>query len=133
MDVEAVRVGLAKLPLWGQPGIDCGIRASFRCEYCDRDLLASLDDYKAWAQDHIVPRKRGGGDGIENLAASCHPCNSAYKKDWDPRAVVGAGAGRHELILAAREFVAAKRAAELGVLDRVRELVSWRRGASLRP
>ena len=56
-----LRAALARLPLWGQPGIDCAIRANFRCEYCGRDLLASLDDYKAWAQDHVVPRTDGGG------------------------------------------------------------------------
>lgn len=124
MDIEAIRTGLASLPLWGQPGIDCAIRADFRCEYCDRDLLASLDDYKAWAQDHVVPRKLGGGDGIENMAVSCHPCNSAYKKDWDPRTAAGESASRDELIAAARHFIADKRAAETVVLHRVRELAA---------
>lgn len=125
MDVEAARVGLAKLPLWGQPGIDCAIRASFHCEYCDRDLLASLDDYKAWAQDHIVPRKLGGGDDIANMAVSCHPCNSAYKKDWDPRTSAGESASRDELVAATRVYITGKRAAETAVMDRVRELANW--------
>ena len=106
-------------------GIDCGIRAGFRCEYRDRDLLASLNDYKSWAQDHIVPQKFGGEHTFENMAVSCHPCNSAYKKDWDPRWVVGNAASREDLIEATRQFIAAKRAAEQAVLDQVREVVGW--------
>lgn len=125
MDAEKIREELLKLPLWGDMGIRCGIRARFRCEYCDRDLLASLDDYKSWAQDHVVPRKLGGGDGFKNMAVACHPCNSAYKKDWDPREAAGEDAGREELVAATRAVIAEKREAEQRVLERVRELVDW--------
>ena len=123
MDVEKVRERLLKLPLWGDVGIECGIRSGFRCEYCDRDMLLSLDNYKAWAQDHVVPRKFGGGDELENMAVACQPCNSAYKKDWDPRTVAGEDASREELVAAARAMIAAKREAEQRVLEQVRELV----------
>ena len=118
---------LARLPLWGQPGIDCGIRANFRCEYCDRDLLRSLDDYKAWAQDHLVPRKAGGRDDLSNMVVACHPCNSAYKKDWDPRTVAGADASREELIEAARTMIAERRDAEQAVLEEAQRLVAEHR------
>lgn len=30
----------------------------------------------ATAIDHIVPRSRGGGDRMRNLAAACNPCNA---------------------------------------------------------
>jgi len=90
--------------------IDSGIRAGFHCEYCDRDLLASLDDYKACAQDHIVPGKLGGPDGIENMAVASHPCNSAYKKDWAPRTAAGKEPSREELIDVTRVMIAEKRA-----------------------
>ncbi len=117
--------GLLKLPLWGDVGIDCGIRARFRCEYCDRDLLASLDDYKAWAQDHIVPRKHGGSDNIDNMAVACHPCNWSYKRDWDPRESAGARATRNELIAATRAFIAERRTADQANLDEARRLTEW--------
>lgn len=128
MDDTVIAAELAKLSLWGQPGIDSGIRAGFKCEYCGRDLLASLDDYKAWAQDHIVPRSRGGANTLDNMAVSCHPCNSAYKKDWDPRSVTGAGATRGALIEATRLMIAQRRADEQVVLDQVRSLVDWTAG-----
>ena len=75
MDREALASELARLPNWGSPGIECGIRAGFRCEHCGRDLLASLDDYKAWQQDHLVPRSLGGPDTLDNMVAACHPCH----------------------------------------------------------
>ncbi len=125
MDRDSITARLRTLPLWGPMGIECGIRAGFRCEYCDRDLLASLDDYKAWAQDHIVPAKLGGQHTLDNMAVACHPCNSAYKKAWDPRTMAGVAATREELIAAARDFVAEKRRAEREVLAQVREVVGW--------
>ena len=125
MDHDAVAQRLITLPLWGPMGIECGIRAGFRCEYCGRDLLASLNEYKSWAQDHIVPQKYGGAHTFENMAVSCHPCNSAYKKDWDPRTVAGRDASRAELIEVTRRFIEEKRRAEEAVLDQVREIVGW--------
>lgn len=119
---RALAEALARLHLWGPQGARCAIRANFRCEYCGRDLLASLDDYKAWAQDHIVPRKHGGSDRDSNMAVACHPCNSAYKKTWNPRAAVGAKASRTQLIQATRTMIAGKREAEQAVLGEVRRL-----------
>ena len=126
MDAESIVQELLRLPLWGRVGARCSVRAGFRCEYCDRDLLASLDDYKAWAQDHLVPRKFGGQNRFENMAVSCHPCNSAYKKDWDPRTTAGVDASREELVAATRRYIAEKREADQRVLEEVRSLVGWR-------
>ena len=58
------------------------LRARFRCEYCDRDLLSSVDAYHSWHLDHLVPRSRGGADAVENYALSCKPCNF-MKRHWD--------------------------------------------------
>jgi 5-methylcytosine-specific restriction endonuclease McrA len=41
---------------WSEQAVDLGIRTDFRCEYCTRDLIASVDDYDAWQVDHILPR-----------------------------------------------------------------------------
>ena len=125
MNRDAIVARLVALPLWGPMGIDCGIRAGLRCEYCDRDLLSSLDDYKAWAQDHIVPERLGGQHTLENMAVACHSCNSAYKKAWDPRSVAGVSASREELVAVTREFVAEKRRTEQEVLAQVREIAGW--------
>ena len=133
VDRDAVVARLMTLPLWGPMGIACGLRAGLRCEYCDRDLLSSLDDYKAWTQDHIVPQRFGGADTFENMAVACHPRNSAYRKAWDPRSVAGATASRAELVTATRRLIAEKRAAEQAVLTEVREVTGWSLAGSLEP
>jgi ATP adenylyltransferase len=46
-------------------------RARFRCELCG--IPASE---RALEVDHIVPRKHGGRDDLENLQALCWKCNS---------------------------------------------------------
>jgi 5-methylcytosine-specific restriction endonuclease McrA len=63
--------------------VDCGYYGSFawrvrraqvlardnwRCQYCG---------YAARTADHIIPRRAGGGDEMENLAATCDGCNTA--------------------------------------------------------
>ncbi|MGK7869760.1 HIT domain-containing protein [Falsiroseomonas sp. E2-1-a20] len=52
-------------------------RAGFRCELC-----GSPADEKALEVDHILPRKHGGRDLLENLQALCWQCN-ANKGDRD--------------------------------------------------
>ncbi|WP_200836744.1 HNH endonuclease [Rubripirellula obstinata] len=48
-------------------------RAGHRCEYCqlhqDDSPLATLH------VEHIIPRKHGGSDEVENLALACIDCN----------------------------------------------------------
>ncbi|WP_442505098.1 HNH endonuclease [Novipirellula sp. SH528] len=48
-------------------------RAGLRCEYCqlrqDDSPLAVLH------VEHVIPRKHGGTDDIENLALACIDCN----------------------------------------------------------
>lgn len=117
---------LARIRGWGALGIRLGIRAEFRCEYCGRDLLASVDDYKAWAQDHLIPAnpKSSGPSTFENLVIACHPCNS-YKGDWDPRSTAGEFASRDGLLRAARAVIMARRSADQAALDQTRAVVGW--------
>ena len=42
---------------WHRTQVEYGVRANFCCEYCGRDMLASVDSYAMWARDHIVPQK----------------------------------------------------------------------------
>lgn len=51
-----------------------------RCSYCGMKTLPwkSKNRFEAdevFCVDHIVPRKRGGGDGLDNLAPCCRKCN----------------------------------------------------------
>lgn len=47
-------------------------RATQRCEYC---LLHEEHSIKRHEPDHIIPKKHGGEDSLENLAWSCFQCN----------------------------------------------------------
>lgn len=49
-------------------------RDEFRCVYCGRGASEVAIEV-----DHIVPRKLGGLDVIENLAACCRECNSGKR------------------------------------------------------
>lgn len=57
-------------------------RAHGRCEYCKHP-----DSYASgpFACEHVLPRARGGGDTLEELAWSCAACNShKYDKTRAP-------------------------------------------------
>lgn len=47
-------------------------RADFRCEYY---RIKEEDSFLNFQIDHIVSKKHGGGDEIENLAYACPHCN----------------------------------------------------------
>jgi 5-methylcytosine-specific restriction endonuclease McrA len=92
--------------MWSAKSAFLGERAGFRCEYCGRDLLSSVNDYKEWQEDHIVPKSKGGdNDDLNNLAVSCRTCNVNWKGKWDPRTVCRENASRDELIEAIRNYV----------------------------
>jgi hypothetical protein len=47
-------------------------RAAHRCEYC---RLHEADDGFSFHVEHIVARKHGGADDLDNLAFACQFCN----------------------------------------------------------
>ena len=52
-------------------------RAKLRCELC-----GISNQVRALEVDHILPRKHGGTDNLENLQSLCYSCN-AMKRDRD--------------------------------------------------
>jgi hypothetical protein len=48
-------------------------RAGDRCEYCHRPQATS--PLIALQLEHVIPRKHGGSDDLENLALACAECN----------------------------------------------------------
>jgi ATP adenylyltransferase len=52
-------------------------RARYRCELCGVSA-----EHKALEVDHIIPRNKGGTDGVSNFQALCYSCN-AIKRDRD--------------------------------------------------
>ena len=59
---------------WSTTAVDIAIRADFRCEYCNRDLIDSVNDYDSLQVDHILPRA-DDREELWNLALSCKTCN----------------------------------------------------------
>ncbi|HEY5311882.1 MAG TPA: HNH endonuclease signature motif containing protein [Pirellulales bacterium] len=49
------------------------LRAGHGCEYCQRRQTAS--PLIPLQIEHIIPRKHGGGDSLDNLALACAECN----------------------------------------------------------
>ncbi|MYB41005.1 MAG: HNH endonuclease [Chloroflexi bacterium] len=97
-------------------------RAGFRCEFCSADLLGSVDAYTVWESEHIVPRKAGGLDTLENMALACRPCNQ-LKGTYDPRDEAGPEADRDALDAEARRYVQQRRARRHDELVELRALV----------
>ena len=71
---------------WSQEQVNCGFRARFHCEYCDKYLLESYEAYDQWQIDHIIPQstfKKGFDiNSYLNMAVSCKLCNF-IKGNWD--------------------------------------------------
>lgn len=117
-----------QLRLEGLAGVwtaEAGERAGYKCEYCDKDMLASVDNYLSWQLDHIIPESAGGDHTLENMALSCRECTVRFKGRWNPAYVAGENASREELILVVRENVKKKRSSWVRCLSRSREIVGW--------
>ncbi len=50
-------------------------RDSYSCQYCGRHR-SELRGRQFLTRDHILPLSRGGGNGWENVVASCSACNN---------------------------------------------------------
>lgn len=76
-------------------------RARYRCEYCDKSLIATAADHFCNAEiDHVVPY---AGDDLENLALACHACNRIKRhKNFTE---VGQLNARSDLIMRARHYI----------------------------
>lgn len=50
------------------------IRDDHQCQYCGRGP-SDFNSREELTRDHIVPKKRGGGNTWENMVTSCSSCN----------------------------------------------------------
>jgi len=103
------------------------IRADFKCEYCNKDLLDSVDSYDSWQIDHIVPN--GDGD-YENLAIACKTCN--FAKRHSCRDELEDCSSRDEKIALAKKMIEGRRDRKEEILDSVRKMANLirKQGAS---
>lgn len=129
---EDVVSALAETGKWSLDTARMAERAGYKCEYCDFDLLASIEAYKMFEIDHIVPIKKGGSaTDLNNLALSCRHCNYHVKRVWDPRSTVGIEANREDLIKAVRTYILGRLTTRAEDLETVRRIVGWKQKSAL--
>ena len=122
MTREELKSALVTQQGWSKDQADLGIQAGFRCEYCGRDLLASIENYDAWQRDHILPISKGGAKAATNLALSCKTCNF-MKRNWTPKERMDPAADRSGCIALVRALIRERREIKQSELERVRALV----------
>ena len=89
---------------WSHEALYLGLRARFRCEYCGRSLLRSIENHDTWCNDHVLPKSRGGSDDFRrNKALSCRLCNR-LKRNSVPRGA-GASVDRETLLTMFRPLI----------------------------
>lgn len=107
---------------WSDPAIDLGIDQKFKCIYCDRDLLASIEDYDVWQFDHLIPISKGGPDNSENLVVACKLCNFV-KRNFNVKEIAGENAPWEEYEMLARAFIVEKRREKAAKLTEVQKIL----------
>lgn len=86
-------------------------RDNYRCVYCDKDLLESLDSFAASHLDHLKPKAHGGpDDDLWNRVMSCSVCNS-IKMSYDPypKGLITTQEAFDQAVNAAKVFINEKR------------------------
>ena len=72
-------------------------------------MFESVNSYKEWQTDHIIPSSKGGKDRIENYALSCRTCNF-IKNTWNPAEHLGGlNVTKLNLINVSKNYIMEKR------------------------
>lgn len=86
------------------------VRDGFKCVYCSKDILESLDSFAASHFDHLKPRRTGGTDELVNRVTACSVCNS-MKGGFDPSPDGPVTSATFDSVVAtAHKYIMAKRA-----------------------
>ncbi len=108
---------------WGDVEVKLGIEFDFKCAYCNKDLLGSVDNYKEWQTEHIIPRSKGGADDESNFALTCRTCNF-IKGVWNPKEhFMGLNPDKGELIEVSKKYIFQKRSETENDINRYSSLI----------
>lgn len=93
---------------WSEETLGIWVRAKGCCEYCDKDMQATSDEFFfGYNIDHVVPASHDGPSHPDNYALACRPCNF-IKRNRDFRNGES-GVTREAIIIRARQYIAAER------------------------
>ncbi|MGU9938072.1 HNH endonuclease [Empedobacter brevis] len=127
MDIETKEL-LIRIYRWSSEQIDLALRAKCKCEYCDKDMFESADNYKLWEVDHIIPKSSQieGFDynSFDNLAIACKQCNSSFKSKYNPVESIGSNKSREEYIQDIRSYIQEFRSDKEEELLEIKQLFS---------
>lgn len=108
---------------WGPLDAALGADANFECQYCGKNLLGSVDNYKEWQTDHLIPVSADGPDSKENYVISCRTCNF-IKGRWNPAPrCAETEPTREQLIAVSKEYIMGKRKEAENQLAEYRKIV----------
>ena len=106
---------------WSEEAAFLGLRASFCCEYCDRPLLRSAEDYDTWQNDHVLPTSRGGSDDYRtNKALACKMCNLLKRHTLLKEPIEGLD--RDQLVVRYRAMIQERRRRQDAELAKIRQV-----------
>jgi 5-methylcytosine-specific restriction endonuclease McrA len=109
---------------WGPIETKLGIEFNFCCAYCDKRMLESVENYKEWQTDHIIPSSKDGKDSIENYALSCRTCNF-IKSTWNPAENLGElNITKLNLINVSKDYIIEKRKGTLAEIDLYNQIIA---------
>jgi hypothetical protein len=97
------------------------LRCNFRCEYCGKSFLNSIEDYDTWQWDHLEPVANNGSDDERNGAIACKLCNFMKRTFCPSRSL--AELGRDAYIAEVRGFLKGERQKKLEKLNAVRKIL----------
>lgn len=120
--------GLVGTGDWSEEKATLAVEFNFKCAYCDKDLVYSVDNHRELQTDHIIPSSKGGVDNLENYALSCRTCNT-IKNVWNPLDHFSdkGQPSKQDLIAIARSYVVQVRAEEQKDLDKYTEIIKAHR------
>jgi 5-methylcytosine-specific restriction endonuclease McrA len=109
---------------WGPIETKLGIEFNFCCAYCDKRMLESVENYKEWQTDHIIPSSKDGEDSIENYALSCRTCNF-IKSTWNPAENLGElNITKLNLINVSKDYIIEKRKGTLAEIALYNQIIA---------